>query len=511
MKRKIFFAVFCILSTVISAQRGRDGSPAISTTVEVNEYTYLMANAPAGSTTITVAASSLNAHGRFSANLSTGDLIMIIQMQGATLNGSINPGNPDVGQPKDSTWGAITNYNNCGNYEFAEVSTVPSGTTITLDCPLQYSYTAAGKVQIVRVPRYNALTINNGGTITCDQWDSTIGGVIAIEVENNTVINSGGSINADSAGFRGGLYNGADSGGWGIGDVASRFQSYGKEKGEGVGGFEWGYSIYGGKECMGAPGNAGGGGNIQNGGGGGGANGGVVANYINGYGNPDVSTPDNIIAWNLEYSWMSAFHSSGGGRGGYTFSANSVNPLTDGPGNINPAWATAWGGDARRSVGGRGGRPLDYSTGKIFMGGGGGAGDQNDDNGGMGGRGGGLIYLMSYGTVSGAGKIVSNGENGFNTPHPPPGIGHASGIDGAGGAGGGGTIIINSVGNISGVIDSATGGKGGNQVMVWDISTDKEAEGPGGGGGGGYIAASNGGLTETVTGGANGTTNAQCL
>lgn len=509
MRRNLFFFTFCIISTVLFAQRGRDGNLTVSTTVEVNEYTYLTADAPAGSTTITVNNSSLNTHGRFSGNLAPGDLIMIIQMQGATLNGSINPLVPDVGQPKDSTWGAIVNYNNCGNYEFAEVNAVPSGTTITLDCPLQYSYTDTGKVQIVRVPRYNSLTINNGGTITCDQWDSAIGGIIAIEVENNTVINSGGYINADSAGFRGGRYNGEDSVGWGVGDVASRFQQYGKEKGEGIGGYEWRYTQYGGKEAMGAPGNGGGGGNTQNAGGGGGANGGVVANYINGYGNPDVSTLDNRTAWNLEYSWMSTFTSSGGGRGGYSFSGNNENPLTIGPGNINPAWATDWGGDQRRSVGGRGGRPLDYSTGKIFMAGGGGAGDQNDNYGGAGGRGGGIIYLMNYGTVSGTGQIISNGENGFNTLDPTPAVGHASGIDAAGGAGAGGTIIVNSVGNISGISITANGGTGGSQVMAWNLSSDEEAEGPGGGGGGGYIATSNGGLTETVTGGANGTTNAK--
>ena len=502
MRKKVFFLIFCSISAALFAQRGRDGNLTVSSTVEVNEYTYLTANAPAGSTIITVANSTLNAHGRFLGNLAVGDLIMIIQMQGATLKGSINPGSPDVGQPKDSTWGAITNYNNCGNYEFAEVSAVPSGTTITLDCPLQYNYIDTGKVQIVRVPRYNALTINNGGTITCDQWDSTIGGIIAIEVENNTVINSGGSINADSAGFRGGRYSGQDSVGWGIGDVASRFQQYGKEKGEGIGGYEWNYTKYGGKEGMGAPGNGGGGGNAQNAGGGGGANGGVVANYINGFGNPNISNPNNVTAWNLEYTWMSSFTSSGGGRGGYSFSSNNSNPLVDGPNN-SPAWA----GDQRRSVGGRGGRPLNYSTGKIFMGGGGGAGDQNDDYGGQGGKGGGLIYLMSYGTVSGAGQIISNGENGFPT-HGVAAVGHAAGVDGAGGAGAGGTIIVNSVGTISGISLTANGGIGGNQVMTWNFSSDDEAEGPGGGGGGGYIAASNGGLTESVTGGANGTTNA---
>jgi gliding motility-associated-like protein len=503
VRKKLFVAIFCIVSYALFAQQGKDGSPTITTSVEVNEYTYLTANAIAGSTTITVASSTLNAHGRFSGNLVAGDLIMIIQMQGVTLNGYIGTQYDNVGLPSDSSWGSIVNYNNCGNYEFAEVSAVPSGTAITLDCPLQYNYIDTGRVQVVRIPRYSSLTINSGGNITGDPWDSLDGGIVAMEVEFNTIINSGGSINADSIGFRGGSLKGQDSIGWNVGWFSSTFQTLGKEKGEGIGGYEWKYNYNGGKEGMGAPGNGGGGGNVQNGGGGGGANGGIVANYINGFGNPDVSTANYRTAWALEFTWMPTFTSSGGGRGGYSYSGNNANPLTDPPGNT-----TEWGGDWRRNVGGRGGRPLDYSTGKIFMAGGGGAGDQNDNYGGHGGKGGGIVYLLSYGTISGAGQIIANGENGENTPDPIVGAGHASGIDAAGGGGGGGTIIVNSVGNISGISLTAEGGLGGNQVMNWDVSTDPEAEGPGGGGGGGYIATSNAGLTETTTGGANGTTNA---
>ncbi len=395
------------------------------------------------------------------------------------------------------------NYNNCGNYEFAEVNAVPNGTTITLDCSLQHTYIDTGNVQIVRVPRYGSLTINAGGTIGCDPWSSSIGGIIAIEVENNTVINTGGSINADSTGFRGGSLLNQDSIGWNVDWFSSTSCVLGKEKGEGIGGYELMYTQYGGKDGMGAPGNAGGGGNAQNGGGGGGANGGVVANYINGFGNPDVSTADNRTAWALEFTWMPTFTSAGGGRGGYSYSSDAGNPLTDPPGN-----ATDWAGDWRRNVGGRGGRPMDYSTGKIFMAGGGGAGDQNDGYGGAGGKGGGIVYLMSYGTVSGAGQIIANGENGKNTPDPL--TSSTTGKDGGGGGGGGGTIIVNSVGTISGIALTANGGTGGDQVLRL-VGIDHQAEGPGGGGGGGYIATSNTGLTQITTGGANGTTNAAAM
>jgi gliding motility-associated-like protein len=504
MMKKLFIAICCFVSTTLFAQQGKDGSPTITTTVEVNEYTYLTANASAGNTSITVAGSTLNTHGRFAGNLAAGDLIMIVQVKGAYINGVPFQYQAYWGAPNDSSWGTIINYFNCGNYEFAEVNSVPNGTTITLDCPLQYSYTDTGKVEIVRVPRYNSLTVNNGGTITCDQWDSTIGGIIAIEVENNTVINTGGAINATGLGFRGGsAHNTVDSDSYGVLNYATILLSYGKEKGEGIAGYEWSYAKYFAEYCMGAPANAGGGGNAHNSGGGGGANGGVVANYINGYGNPDISTNNNKTAWRLEDTWLPTFTSAGGGRGGYTFSDAVKSPLTTGPNN------SAWTGDDRRTTGGRGGRPLNYSTGRLFMAGGGGAGDQDNKTGGNGGNGGGMVYLMSYGTVSGAGQIISNGAVGgnsstqaFNEPQ--------YGIDGAGGAGGGGTIVVNSVGNITGLTLNANGGVGGSQVIS-HAGTDVEAEGPGGGGGGGYIASSNGGLTEAATGGANGTTNAAVM
>ncbi len=97
--KNLLSVLFCLVSVCLFAQRGKDGSPTITTTVEVNEYTYLTANATAGNTTITVAGSTLNAHNRFSANLAPGDLIMIIQMQGATLDGQIYAPDGNVGIP----------------------------------------------------------------------------------------------------------------------------------------------------------------------------------------------------------------------------------------------------------------------------------------------------------------------------------------------------------------------------------------------------------------------------
>lgn len=484
--KQVYF--LCLLSlsfcTTMFAQRGKNGPLVVTSTVVVNEYTSLTANAAIGNTSITVANSALNAHSRFSQNLGAGDLVMIIQMQGASINGRPS-GN--ISTPNDSSWGAILNYNNCGNNEIREVLSVPNGTTINLTCPLVNNYTAAGKVQIVRIPRYSTLTINVSGEIVPDSWDSVSGGIIAIEVLGNTVINTGGQINAGADGFRGGVLQNSNSIATGISYVASNQPNVnGAYKGESIAGNGTDYNVFGGGVCMGAPANGGGGGNSWNGGGGGGANGGNVSGWINGFGIPDISQPGYVTAWNLEYTWMSSFVGAGGGRGGYTWSG-SGNPLTLPPGN--PSWA----GDSRRSVGGRGGHPLDYSTGRLFFGGGGGAGSEDNNHAGPGGNGGGLIYLISYGTVSGGGMILANGHNGVSDSL-------VSG-DGPGGAGAGGTILVNSTGTISGITIEANGGTGGSQR-----NTAPEGEGPGGGGGGGYIATSNVGIARQVIGGPNGAT-----
>ena len=100
------------------AQRGKDGSVTINTANRiVNEYTRLTADAAVGATTITVAASGLNTNSRFGATLAPGDLIMIIQMQGATLGGTPVewPAGSGIflGFPADNTSGAITASGSC--------------------------------------------------------------------------------------------------------------------------------------------------------------------------------------------------------------------------------------------------------------------------------------------------------------------------------------------------------------------------------------------------------------
>ncbi len=483
------------------SQKGKHGSPTLSGTSYVNEYTTLSSNASSGATTISVASSTLNGNGRFSNNLEAGDLIMIIQVQGATMTGSqITAPWGYYGSPDNTGWGALSAYNNCGNHEFCEVKSIPNGTTIELRCGLAYDYTSSGNVQVVRVPRYDNLTIS--GTLTTDAWDGSTGGVLAIEVDNT--LNLNGTIDVSALGFRGGTA-------WdepatnNIGVYAISNADAGGLKGEGVRGFMSDYDIHGGRYGKGAAINGGGGGNSHNCGGGGGGNAGSVAGWNNGIGVPDATY---ATAWAQDPEISGT--GTGGGRGGYGHSDVNATASSNGPDD------GAWGGHDRPNDGGLGGRPLDYSTGRIFLGGGGGAGQRNDNynSGGAGGNGGGIAYILNYGDISGTGTINANGGNGEDVYGTTAATGwnQVKGNDGAGGAGAGGTVLVKSNGTISAITINANGGNGGNQIVTVGFPASvSEAEGPGGGGGGGYVATTGGSATTTANGGTSGTTDSAHL
>ncbi|MCW3078500.1 MAG: hypothetical protein JWO32_3109 [Bacteroidetes bacterium] len=494
--KKIILLFVLFINSFLFSQRGKDGAPTIAagTSTIVNLYTPLSASATAGTQTVNVLSST---------GYSVGDLIYIIQMQGAAVNCFTNMwGNPNSPEPYSSAFGSITGYNNAGNNEYAQIASINSN-IISIDCPLKYTYLSSGKAQVVRVPRYLSLTVT--GTITCPPWNGSTGGVVAIEVLGNTTINAAGRIDVSGLGFRGGFSpavktHAAVFGGTSWGNVS---KLEGGLKGESIAGDTVLYgAMFNGKYCKGAVANGGGGGNSNNAGGGGGGNAGDTSSY-KGTGNPDISVAGYVTAWNIEPGFSSTVTSSGGGRGGYTYSNYTGSPLT------TPPASTLWAGDSRRVQGGMGGRPLDYNTGRLYLGGGGGAGDENDSYGASGGDGGGLINILSFGTLSGTGQILADGENGFNTRSvSTPTANDANGRDGAGGGGGGGAIFINSIGTISTITLSAKGGTGGNNQMKSGYTAfgpTAMAYGPGGGGGGGYIGTTSlSGVTTWVNGGANG-------
>lgn len=461
------------------ANPGKDGAKTITAVnTIVNEYTYLTSNVSSGGTQIQCNSNTINANGRFSGNLAAGDLLLIIQMQGA----SINTGST-------SSYGSVTAYNSAGLYEFAKVSSIGSSGKINLANALRNSYATSGKVQVVRVPRYTTLTINSSKSITCPDWDGTTGGIVAVEAAQTVTIN--GSINVNGKGFRGGVKEENTTTPGSPAVYRSTSDADGAEKGESIAGPA--STLGNGQYGRGAPANGGGGGNAHNAGGGGGAN--VGSGTWTGNGTPDTSSANWKTAWNLESAGFASTSSPGGGRGGYSWSSTSKNPLTTAPGNAT------WSGDNRQNSGGYGGRILDNNSDRrVYFGGGGGAGDSNNGTGTNGADGGGIVFILAKGNIGGTGSINANGDTPPNTASCPTCYG-----DAAGGGGGGGSIIIHSLtGTISSLTITANGGNGGTQNI---ITTTGECESPGGGGGGGYIATTAlSGVTRSVSGGIHGTT-----
>lgn len=519
---KSLLLVGCVFSALNLAfsQRGKEGAvtvPAGSSVV--NTYTYLTADATAGLNTLTVNDNTMTG-GAFGATpLAPGDLIMVIQMQGASIDVNTTPttgwgGNytvpngffdapwPSNWNVDPHEWGQVTNYNNSGFHERVEVLSVSGANTITLNCNLVNSYTASGHVQVIRIPRYTDLTINAGSTIAPTSWDGNSGGVVALEVDGTLTLN--GTISATAAGFRGGALD-PDSFTAGGPPTEVRFLGSnnfmeGARKGEGIAGYQTEYAALESEYGIGAPANGGGGGGYQNTGGGGGSNV-IVGGTYTGKGNPQGYS----AIWDLEQAGFGGSTSAGGGRGGYAYSNNDLDETTIGPRNA------AWGGDDRKNNGGFGAHPLPFLADRIWFGGGGGAGDQDSDEGGAGGRGGGIVFMNTYGTITGSGTIEANGEDGQNTnpTNGAPSAGNvARGEDGAGGGGAGGTIHVINVSPFPATITlNVIGGDGGDQNLSNLFAfPDAEAGGPGGSGTGGYIRITSGSPTRNLTAGANGTT-----
>ena len=407
--------------------------------------------------------------------ITVGDMLMVIQMQDATINPS-NDATYGSGNAANDGSGATT-IGNSGIYEFVRATNdVPLGGGVLefegggIAGGLVNDYVNASPTatqgrktyQIVRVPQFATLTL--GSNIEVPDWDGTSGGVLALDVTGSINFN-GFTIDGSSKGFRGG-YTPSGPSGINVPDyvvAADPAVNRAGGKGEGIAGtprFTWdgltandlgSDQLPGGDAGRGAPGNAGGGGNDHNSGGGGGGN------------------------------------SSQGGTGGIGW---------EGAGFEAPA------NNTDNTPGGRGGAiPTSPSINRLIMGGGGGGGDANNEtNGVRGGQGGGIVMIRA-GEFIGSGMIKVNGSDGE--------LGEDDGApDGAGGGGAGGTVaLIAENGNLSAITVEAKGGNGGNTV---GDSGGVLPHGPGGGGAGGVVLSSSPGgpvsLVDT-TGGTAGKTN----
>jgi len=235
------------------ALSGADGPLNVLTgSVTVNQYTTLAANAASGDGQLTVGdASALNPGGDA---LAAGDLLMVIQMQGATI---------DTTDPTSRTWGQVLDLGSAGNFELVEVASV-AGNVVSLVCGLKNSYVTSGATQVIRVPQYTSVNVALGAEVTAPAWNGTTGGVVAMRASGTITV--GGTIRATALGFRGGVAeNASDATATDVTTYSSATDTQGGGKGESIAGRS---TLFG----RGAPANGGGGGNSHNGGGGGGAN-----------------------------------------------------------------------------------------------------------------------------------------------------------------------------------------------------------------------------------------------
>lgn len=464
----LFSAVLAQAQTC--AMPGRDGSAASAGTV--NTY-YTPASGTYGSASSSIA---LGTRRGATTAVAPGDLVIVMQMQCATINSS-NTSSYGAG---DGTGRGYTDPGGsclAGRYQYVRAGAATTNSLLDLSgSPLAATYVqlaASSTVnrrsfQVIRVPQHAALTLT--GTVNAPYWDGSTGGVVALDVAGALNWN-GQTIDVAGRGFRGGAavrWNGGVDTNTPPDWVAPLSTDEHATKGEGIAGTpRWvfnqetsarqdngtgwvGYTS--GDQGRGAPGNAGGGGDNRsstrdNGGGGGGGNGG-----IGGFGG---------------YGWK-----SGGWAGTFTTTDFDLRGV---------------GGAAFASA----------APNRVVLGGGGGAGGSNnalvldDPVDSSGGAGGGVV-LVRAGSMSGSGTVNASGANGRTQAQN----------DGAGGGGAGGSVVLMSAaGGLGSVAVNVAGGAGGNSFLG---GTTAHA---GGGGGAGGVVIRSGAATTTLNGASNGTTN----
>jgi uncharacterized repeat protein (TIGR01451 family) len=457
-----------LATAAVAEQCARPGANGTGTpSGVVNTYFPGTSNVSSGATVI-----SLGAASGASAPIAVGDMLLVIQMQGAAINANNTSA---YGSGTSGTYAnGYSSIGQTGLYEFVRAASAVStgGGTVTIvggsGGGLINSYVSAAATnsagqrtfQVIRVPQYANATVS--GTVNALPWNGATGGVLAIDVADRLTF-AGGTLNASGLGFRGG---GALAQAGSSNPANTDYRSLATRpahaaKGEGIAGaptyvnnngalLNTGHEGYpNGSNGRGAPGNAGGGGNDgnpaandQNTGGGGGGNGGQ------------------------------------GGRGGH-------------------AWCSSFASSCPQT-GGHPGATAPNGSARLIMGGGGGAGTNNNNTGSpagfasSGAAGGGIVILRA-GEIAGSGVVSANGASANNSV----------GNDGTGGGGAGGTVLVTVLRNSGGgsLSVEAAGGDGGSNTG------GGAPHGPGGGGGGGYVA-SNGvaPLSASVWGGSAGTT-----
>ena len=437
--------------------------------------------------------------------IAAGDLLLIVQMQGAPMNvtntecygdntdeapagctASTTSGN---GSGSTSRTAGLYEYviataavtvgatNPCGagaaiTGDFVTVTAGTTGAGLINSYVSQRSAGGTGQTtyQVIRVPQYQTAQVGNAAgtaTVTAAAWNGRSGGVVAFDVAGTLTVQTNSGANPPPAisvvgqGFRGGVP--VTLAGTGSGTPAdfdyrqdTSFPVH-ANKGEGIAGtpstltgMTIGATAQGylnGDRARGAPGNAGGGG----------SDGRMSANDQN----------------------------SGGGGGGN--------------GGRGGKGGNAW--NSNEPFGGWGGAPYTATATQLLMGGGGGGGTNNNNAGKSGGApGGGMIFVRAN-TVTGTATFSANGNA---APDLEASAGNSN--DSGGGGGAGGTITVLAATALPATLTlNASGGFGANANAGTACASD--AHGPGGGGAGGVVLTSNTSPVRNVNGANPGLTN----
>jgi len=428
--------------------------------------------------------------------LAIGDSVLIIQMQGATID-----------QTNTANFGNVTALNNAGNYELNVICGV-SGNQVGFKFALVNTYSpATGAVQIVSHGNGQLATFTTpAGGVTGQAWNGTTGGVVFIKATNILLGNPTGSpslaVNANGIGFRGGAAGGipgnpanvcnknivTNPGGnycWTNGGCAGASST--------TGATDYFYPKY----SLDIP---------------------VAPAYLQ-YSPPDPCTqPADLLeqymgGWKGEgiATYLTNMETGRGkqanGGGGQTHNSGGAGGALYGTGGSG---GDQWNGASPAAPfanGGVGGAALTPSATKLFMGGGGGGGHANYPNGdaSAGANGGGIILFRGATFTYATGAIYTIQANGSNNV---PKLDDDS--EGGGGAGGSIYFDVNIITlGATGLTIYAEGGNGGNSTNAPTPTSTGDCIGPGGGGGGGYVlsrAVIPGTVNFNLAGGVNGIT-----
>lgn len=212
----------------------------------INQYTAVTAVNPCEASAVVSSTAGFQA----------GDLVLLIQMKGATVNST-----------NTAQHGNIDDYGNSGNYEIQKIKTI-NGNVITFEYTFLRTYDATGSVQLVSVPVYQTAIVDS--SLRAKSWDGASGGILVLQADS-VIFND--TVDLRGKGFRGGqkendaaCFNNGINGAF---DYRCATTICGAPKGEGIGSNLT--QLYGrGNNAQG-----GGGGNDHNTGGGGGSNGGA--------------------------------------------------------------------------------------------------------------------------------------------------------------------------------------------------------------------------------------------